>query len=237
VSERRLLRNLPTKLLSLGIALMIWFALAGGRRERISERSYTIPLAVVNVPRGMVVASPLPVAVQVRLRGPFSALRALDPAKLDAVVDLRGAASGERTLRLEAGDVNVPPEVEVISITPAELRIGVDTAADKRVPIRPAVSGKPAPGYRVTRVSADPPTALLTGAQSSLDRLAAATTDAISVDGRTSTLTIPATALAEAPGVRVREGQVVVVTITIEPEAPPPQPTAAPSPPHRGRER
>ncbi|HEY7369620.1 MAG TPA: CdaR family protein [Thermoanaerobaculia bacterium] len=229
MSERRLLRNLPTKLLALGIALLIWFALAGGRRERISERGYTIPLAVVNVPRGMVVASALPVSLQVRLRGPFSALRALDPAKLEAVIDLRGASAGERTWRLGAEDVNVPPEVEVLSISPAELRVGLDTAAEKRVPIRPAIVGKPAPGYRVAGVSADPPTALLTGAESSLARLSAATTDAIPVDGHSATLVIPATALAEAPGVRVREGQVVVVTITIEPDGSRPTPAVTPA--------
>lgn len=228
MSDRRLLRNLPTKLLSLGIALLIWFALVGGRRERISERGYTIPLAVVNVPRGMVVASALPVALQVRLRGPFSALRALDPAKLEAVVDLRGASAGERTWRLEAGDVNVPPEVEVLAITPSELRIGLDTAAEKRVPIRPTLSGKPAAGYRVAAVRADPPTALLTGAETSLARLTEATTDPIPVEGQDADLTIPATALAEAPGVRVREGQVVIVTISIEREGSPP--AAAPTP-------
>jgi hypothetical protein len=220
MSRHPLLRNLPTKLLALGIAFLVWWALVGGRRERISERSYTIPLAVVNVPRGMMMASPLPVGVQVRLRGPFSALRALDPAKLEAVLDLRGAEAGERTWRLEAQDINVPPEVEVLAITPAELRVGLDTASQARVPIRPTLAGKPAAGYRIAGVSARPPTALLVGPASQLAAVTAAATDPIPVAGRSETFTMTATTVAEGPGVRVREGQLVTVTITIEPDSP-----------------
>ena len=43
-------RNLGLKILALAIALLVWFALSGQRRERISERSYRIPLSLVNVP-------------------------------------------------------------------------------------------------------------------------------------------------------------------------------------------
>ena len=45
--SRLLFRNLGTKLTALLIAVVTWFALSGERRERISERSYRIPLSVV----------------------------------------------------------------------------------------------------------------------------------------------------------------------------------------------
>jgi hypothetical protein len=77
-----LVRNLGTKLLSLAIAILAWFVFSAQQRERISERSYRIPLSVANVPAATLIASPLPPTVEVRLRGPFTALRQLDPDRL-----------------------------------------------------------------------------------------------------------------------------------------------------------
>jgi len=79
-----LFRNFGTKLLALAIACATWYVLTGQRRERISERNYRVPLSIVNVPRGTMVVSPLPDAVDVRVRGAFTPLRSLDPAKLEA---------------------------------------------------------------------------------------------------------------------------------------------------------
>ena len=50
--SQTLFRNFGTKLLALAIACVAWYLLTGERRERISERSYRIPLSIVNIPRG-----------------------------------------------------------------------------------------------------------------------------------------------------------------------------------------
>ena len=86
-------RNAGTKLLALVIACVTWYVLSGERRERISERSYRIPLSIVNIPTGTMIVSPLPEAVDIRVRGPFTALRQLEPARLEAVIDLLEAVA------------------------------------------------------------------------------------------------------------------------------------------------
>ena len=149
--SRVLFRNLGTKLLALAIACATWYVLTGQRRERISERNYRIPLSIVNVPRGTMVVSPLPDAVDVRIRGAFTPLRALDPAKLEAVVDLADATPGEKRYPLGPEDINVPADVEVIAIAPAEIRLVLDARgredpADHRRPGRPARAGRGARG-------------------------------------------------------------------------------------------
>src|SRR5260370_41129264 len=98
-----LFRNLGLKLLALAIALVVWFVFAAQRRERISERTYRIPLSLVNIPGQMVIASPLPPSVDVRARGPFTALSQLDPGKLEAVIALLDAAPGGRRYQLPPG--------------------------------------------------------------------------------------------------------------------------------------
>src|SRR5262249_14610807 len=121
-----LFRNLGTKLLALAIACATWYILTGQRRERISERNYRIPLSIVNVPAGTMVVSPLPDSVDVRVRGAFTPLRALEPSKLEALVDLVDAVPGEKRYPLGPGDINVPSDIEVIAISPAEIRLVLD---------------------------------------------------------------------------------------------------------------
>jgi len=232
-APRFLVRNLGLKALSLAIAVAVWFALSGERRERTSERSYHIPLSIVNIPSRSLIASSLPPSVDVRLRGPFTALRQLEPDKLEAVLDLKEAERGERVYRLTPDDVNVPPDVEVISIAPQEIHFVLDTVEEKVLPVAPAVEGQPAPGMRVVAVRAEPASARVTGPAGLLARMTSVPTVPISVEGRAAPFTTTAEVLAAGPGLLVRQGQLVSVAVRIEPEA---TPTAA-APPERARRK
>ncbi len=229
-----ILRNLGLKLLALAIALVVWFVFAAQRRERISERAYRIPLSLVNIPAPMVIASPLPPSIDVRVRGPFTALRQLDPGKLEAVIDLADSARGEKLYRLAPEDINVPQEVEVLAISPAEIRIALDVMAEKSVPIVPNVVGAPPPGYVVQEAVVEPRVARIAGPASLIGPITQITTDPISIEDRSSNLSVPATVLPDAPGVRVKEGQIVTVGVRIRPIV---SPTPAPETSPRVRRR
>lgn len=229
--RRFFFRNLGLKLLALAIALGVWFALSGQRRERISERSYRIPLSLINIPARTMVASPLPGGVDVRVRGSFTALRQLEPEKLEAVIDLRNAPPGERLYRFVPEDINVPPEVEIIAIAPAEVRVAIDRVGERLLPIVPALSGNVAAGSQVLDVLADPRIARVMGPASVLEKMTGVATEPISLANRSSTFSATTTVHPGEPGVRVREGQVVDVTVRIGPSAtrtPAPEARAAP---------
>lgn len=226
--RRFFFRNLGLKLLALAIAIGVWFALSGQRRERISERSYRIPLSLINVPARTMVASPLPGGVDVRVRGPFTALRQLEPEKLEAVIDLRDAPPGERLYRFAPEDINVPPEVEIIAIAPAEVRVALDRIGEKLLPIVPALSGDVAAGSQVVDVTVDPRIARVDGPATALEKMMGVGTEPISLADRASTFSATTTVHPNAPGVRVREGQVVNVTVRIGPA-----PTRTPGPQER----
>jgi hypothetical protein len=225
-------RNLGLKLLALAIALGVWFALSGQRRERISERSYRIPLSLVNIPPRTIVASPLPGAVDVRVRGPFTALRQLEPEKLEAVIDLLSSSPGERTYRLAPEDINVPPEIEVIALSPAEVRVVLDQVAERLLPIVPALSGEVAPGSQVVDVTVYPRIARVIGPATALGKMSGIGTEPVSLANRAATFSATTTVLPDAPGVRVREGQIVNVTVRIGP-APTTTPGASAGAPSR----
>ena len=222
-----LFRNLGTKLLALGIAILLWFVFSAQQRERISERSHRISLSVANVPAAMIIASPLPANVEVRLRGPFTALRQLDPDRLEAVIDLTDAGKGEKIYRIAPEDVNVPREIEVIAIAPSEVRVELDSRAEKSLPVAARLNGKPAAGATVGEVTVEPRVARLVGPESTLSRMNGIDTDPISLADRSASFTVPANVVVDAPGVQVREGQIVTVHVRLNT----PPPTPAPSPP------
>ncbi len=233
--SRILLRNAGTKLLALAIAAVTWFLLTGVRRERISERNYRVPLSIVNVPRGTMVVSPMPDSVDVRVRGALTPLRTLDTARLEAVVDLADATPGEKRYPLEPTDINVPPSIEVIGISPAEIRIVLDEVAEKTLPVVATVVGDPAPGAQVEEVAVDPKNVRVVGPARALAGLASMPTQPVSLDGRPASFSETTTLALAAPGVRVREGQTAIVQVRIRP-APTPEPTvrSAPARPKKG---
>ncbi|HEY1251348.1 MAG TPA: CdaR family protein [Thermoanaerobaculia bacterium] len=227
-----LFRNPGTKLLALVIACVTWYLLSGERRERISERTYRIPLSIVNVPTGTIIVSPVPDGVDVRLRGSFTSLRQLEPAKLEAVVDLLGASQGERRYPLAPEDINVPRGVEVITIAPPEIRIALDAVADKILPIVPETAGAPAEGSTVEEITAEPRNGRVLGPARTLARLTALRTEPVSVEGRDASFSATTTVASQPAGVRVREGQLVTVHVRIRP-SPTPVPTVRPRAAHR----
>jgi YbbR domain-containing protein len=224
--RRFFFRNLGLKLLALAIALLAWFALSGQRRERISERSYRIPLSLVNVPPQTMVASPLPGGVEVRVRGPFTALRQLQPERLEAVIDLLNGRPGERVHRFAPEDINVPPEVEVLAISPGEVRVVLDRIAERLLPVVPALTGDTAAGVQVIDVTVEPRIARVVGPATSIEKMTGVSTEPVSLANRSATFSATTTALPNAPGVRVREGQVVHVTVRMGPA---PASTATPA--------
>lgn len=167
--------------------------------------------------------------MDVRIRGAFTPLRALDPSKLEAVVDLADAAPGEKRYPLGSEDINVPADVEVIAISPTEIRLVLDAVAEKTVAIEPDLAGQPASGAELGEVTVEPRAARIVGPAKALGRLTALSTQPVALEGRDATFS-ETTTLALPSGVRVREGQLVTVRVKILRPTPLPEPTLRPSP-------
>src|SRR5262245_37441620 len=92
----RLLRRWHLKLLALGLAFAVWIAVTGEGR---AVQDFSVPVEIA-LPASVALSSPAPLVVTVRLRGPESLLRRIDPYDLDVRVDLRDAVPGTRTVTL-----------------------------------------------------------------------------------------------------------------------------------------
>lgn len=170
------------KVLSIGVAGLLWLLVAG---ERTVERAVRIPLEFSNLPPSLEIVGDAPTAVDVRLRGPSGTLGRLPPGELAAMLDVRAARPGRRLFHLTGADVRTPFGVEVVQVMPANVSLVFEPSDTKVVPIVPSVEGDPADGYVVGTVAADPATVEVTGPVSVLKRLTEAITEPVMVTAAT----------------------------------------------------
>jgi YbbR domain-containing protein len=210
------LRSIGLKFLSICIAALLWLVVAG---DRVVERAVRAPIEFQNLPQGLEIVGQPPEAVDVRLRGSSGALGRLGPGDLSAVIDLRTAKPGQRLFHLTATEINVPYGIEVVQVAPATLPIAFENSAVKIVQINPSIEGRPAPGYEMTQVTADPGTVEIVGPESSLRGLNEAMTEPISIAGATRPIREVVTVGVADPAVRLRTAQTASVDVQISPGA------------------
>ena len=207
--------NWPLKLLSLLLAVTLWFVVSAPRRESVYERAYAVPLTLAGMPRDFVMTTPVPDTVSVRLRGRASDLRSLSSANLEVPLDLRTVVPGDITITIRPQAVNVPPQVEVVSLDPSRVRFRVEEVRQKVVPIRPFLVGQPPAGYSVGDVTVEPDHALVSGPTSQIRNLSEVATERVIMTGRTAGFVQNVAVVSDSSLIRIIEPLMTQVTVPV----------------------
>jgi YbbR domain-containing protein len=210
--------------LALFLAFIVWFVVSAPRREEVSEKAFAAPLVLVNVPRNLVITTPVPDNLNVRLRGRVSELRSLNSQNLEVTVDLSWATPGDATITLRPQAINAPADVEVISIDPNKLRFRVEQLRQRVVPVRPFLVGDLSAGYVAGEPTVYPDQALISGPASQIRKINEVATERIIMTGRTETFTQNAAIITDSPLVHVAEPLTVQVTVPVLAEVGPTKP-------------
>ena len=216
--------------ISLFLAIVVWSLVAAPRRERPSERTFAAPLSLVAMRRDFMITTPVPETVSVRLRGRRSDLRTMSSQSLEVPVDLSWVErAGKATITLYPQALNVPEDVEVVSIEPNKFAFTVEHVRQRAVPIRPFLDGDVPAGYMAEAPVVNPDRALVSGPESQILALSGLSTERINMSGRTETFKERVTVLSDSQLVRVIEPLTTEVTVTIlapvGPTQPPPEGT------------
>lgn len=211
------MKNPGLRVLSLALAFVLWVVVSAPRRERVSERAFAAPLSVVDMPSQLIITTPVPDTVSVRLRGRESALRALSSQNLEVTVDVSWAAAGEATITIRPQAINAPPDVDVVSIDPNKLRFRIEPLRQRAVPIRPLLVGFPSSGLAPGDPAVVPDQALVSGPASQVRNLGEVATERIIMTGRTETFTQNVAVVSDSPLVRVLQPLTASVTVPIGP--------------------
>jgi YbbR domain-containing protein len=220
---RLLPRHPGMMLLAVTLACLVWYTQALERRERISEKQLDTTVTFVNVPPEMIITSDAPRTLLLRVRGPLSKLRQLEPSQTGVVIDLRGAGEGQRDYTVESRNVIVPSGVEVIAVSPSLVPVRLERLIRRRLAVKPRITGQPAHGYVVGAVTVEPATVRVAGPRLQLESLQALMTEPVSIDGAEGDEQAVVAVRSPYPLVRVEEPLVVRVTVQVFAERPEPK--------------
>jgi YbbR domain-containing protein len=179
-------RNKGLKLLSLLLALALWFAVGV---EEPTETTLSVALELANPPHGMMITSEIPSALQVRVAGPGSVIRKLTQARLVQTIDLSGFKRGRHTIPLSSKAFNFPRGVMVTRVQPNPLTLTLAPSMIRTLHIHPVLDGKPPEGYEIVGVKARPSQIHVKGPTAEIADLKFLPTIPLDV----SSLTVPAT--------------------------------------------
>ena len=121
-----LFRNFSLKVLSGGIAVVLWMSVAG---DRVVERGLEIPVEFENVPAGLEIAGHPPDTVRVRVRGSGVIIGSLAAGDVAAVIDLSAVQAGRREIEVVRERVRAPSGVEVTSVAPVAISVMLEGEA------------------------------------------------------------------------------------------------------------
>ena len=147
-------QNLGLKVVALALAIGAWWFVAGESKVLVS---FTVPLEMRNVPKGMTITNKAEREVEVRLAGPSSLLSGMRPSEISAGVDLTAARAGRQSFTLDDRAVKVPPGIKVQRILPSAIEVILDRTERRMVAVAARIGGTAAVRKRVAKVEIDPP--------------------------------------------------------------------------------
>ena len=206
-------KNLPFKIVSLAIAILLWWVVG---RDQPVEIPVTVPLEFVDAPSNLDINSDYPLQARVTLRGPQRQLQSLTPAEIHALVSLRGATPGEHTYDLTAENLRVPRSVKVVQIVPAQIHVNFDRSIERAVRVQPRVIGTLVSGYGIRQVTAQPETITILGPARRVNAIDTAMTDPVDATGVVGAGVFTTHAYVADPLVRVQSPEPIQVTVQTE---------------------
>jgi YbbR domain-containing protein len=146
-------RNRLLKLLSILLAIALWFAVSGEER---TETTLNMALEMINLQPNLMVTSEVPPAIQVRVVGPRSIVNSLSQTRLTETLDLATYKGGRHTFYLGPNSFALPRGVQVIRIQPNHIILTLAATMNQTLPIKPILENNPPEGYEVISAKTRP---------------------------------------------------------------------------------
>jgi len=211
--RRYVFHNLGLKLISLGLAVGLWLAVA---RDPMAEVAVNVPIEFHNMPANLEISSESIPAAQIRLRGPERIVHLLRSSDVYVGIDISNLKPGERTFDLTDQQIHRPTGLDVVQVIPSQVHFTFDDRLTRRIPVQPRVVGNFASGYRIGQVLADPDFVTITGPKKLVEATEAATTDPVDVSGTVNRASYTRHAYVSDPLIQVGDPNSVRVTVIME---------------------
>ena len=185
--------------------------------ERIERKDVPVNVVLGTVPAGIDVGAKTATPATVTVAGPASVVDRVTAARVLVSIQPNGFnVQGE----VQPEPVDVAGQVVTgrsLQVSPQTVDVRVTVFGNRQtkpLPVNPVVTGTPAAGFRISRVTVSPESITVQGDPAPLDGLEQADTASVSVSGATSTVRSEV-ALALPDGV-LPVGDVTTVSVTVE---------------------
>lgn len=205
-------KNRGKKIIAVAFAIAIWFS---ANIEQDVERSVSAEINYINLPPNLAVMNDLPQTLNLRVRGPRTQLSSLSPRNIVFTLDLSHASLGVSKFEVHTDQIKPPSGVQVIGISPAEIRIDIDKIIEKEAMVKPAVS-IPDTGYEIVgEPKVMPSKVMIRGSKRVVSQIESIYTDLVSTAGVKSSFTIEVP-LKTPQGVEIVEKGFARVTVNLQ---------------------
>ena len=157
--------NLLARIICLLVACCLWIYVMTDQNP-IVERSVEVSLRQENMPSNMMVFN-APAKVIVKVRGTRTQVGEKSDSKIIASLNLKNVTEGQQNVPVKVDF----PNGEVVSVTPNEVSIYVDTVSEKKVPVTTRVVGAVSSDMTVGNSIITPAEVTLRGATHRIDKV------------------------------------------------------------------
>jgi YbbR domain-containing protein len=157
--------NLSLAALALALAVSLWLYVTE-RENPTTTRTFNsaIPITYVNVPNDLAISQASASNVRIRIEAPENEFDDLEVDDFEATVDLGGLTEGESSVPVDVAPPN--GRVNVVSTTPQEVEVTLESRRSRDVPVRVELVGSPQTGFAAAGTEVDPESATVTGPES-----------------------------------------------------------------------
>lgn len=180
-------KNLGKKILAVVFALALWFS---ANMEQDVEKNISVDVQYMNLPSDLVITNDPSHTLNLRVRGSRTQLSSLSPRDIVFVFDLANASPGVSKFEINTDQIKPPKGIQVIGVSPAEIRIDTDKVIEKKVSVKPII-GLPDTGYEVVgEPKVTPSEVTISGPRKIVSQIESISTDLVSTAGVKSNFTI-----------------------------------------------
>ena len=208
-------KNTTIKVISLVLAIILWVFV---KSKSGGEVGLVVPLEFYRVPPNLIVTNVTDEAINVRIGGSVIQLQRLSTREIRARIDLSRARPGTNTFDILPDNFNISKALDITQISPSSVKVDLDHVIEKTLHLKPVVQGKPADGYRVSKITVDPPYINLQGARGQLTGIKEVATEAVDISDLTESVEVEVPLRIADLRLKKAVKRTATVTIVVEEE-------------------
>ncbi len=206
--RKLLIEHWSIKLLSLGLALTLWFYVTSKGKTEIT---LSVPLELRNIPQALAIVGDVAGALDVRVQGQERVLRDITIGKkVFGVLDLSMSSAGENIVPISPDDIRRPSGVTVMHLSLSEVKVKLEPLVRRAVRLKPVLHGTPASGFHVAKVTVSPAKITVEGPSSIIKTLDVLQTMPIDIQGAGDSITVDPKIDYQGKSVKILEKNIAV---------------------------